>query len=31
MDVKLVLPLMSLIGAATVLLTGWGGWSISYL
>jgi hypothetical protein len=29
--VKLLLPLMSLIGAVTVLVTGWGGWSISYL
>jgi hypothetical protein len=29
--VKLLLPLMSLVGAVTVLVTGWGGWSISYL
>jgi hypothetical protein len=29
--VKLLLPLMSLVGALTVLLTGAGGWSISYL
>jgi len=29
--VKLLLPLMTLVGAVTVLVTGWGGWSISYL
>jgi hypothetical protein len=29
--VKLFLPLLSLVGAVTVLVTGWGGWSISYL
>jgi len=30
-DVKLFLPLMTLVGAVTVLLTGAGGWSIGYL
>jgi hypothetical protein len=29
--VKLLLPLMTLVGALTVMVTGWGGWSISYL
>jgi hypothetical protein len=28
---KLLLPLMTLVGAVSVLVTGWGGWSISYL
>ena len=28
---KLFLPLMTLVGAVTVLLTGAGGWSIGYL
>jgi len=29
--VKLLLPLLTLVGSVTVLVTGWGGWSISYL
>ena len=29
--VKLLLPLMTLLGSVTVLVSGWGGWSISYL
>jgi hypothetical protein len=28
---KLFLPLLTLVGAVTVMVTGWGGWSISYL
>jgi hypothetical protein len=28
---KLLLPLMTLVGAVAVLVNGWGGWSISYL
>jgi len=28
---KLFLPIMTLVGALTVLVTGAGGWSISYL